>query len=730
MFRYIFPVTCLVFMSSIGAGAVQDQSPAVDLAGDPLPQGALMRLGSVRFRHDDTILFAAFLPGDKRVLSVSADGVICIWEYPSGRRLGRFGQEIDAKLPAETEPKVASAALSPDRQRLLVFGTDSVLSIWDWANAKLLGTVASAGTGPRLSGGPIYAPDGKSFLVFGGSRVLQIVDVAGGKEVTGQGGHGGPLESIEFSADGKQIITKDAKSLHRWDAATGKAISSSALPAPKMASVGKGKKAAAKAKAKLAGGAIAQTTFVSPDGRITLEVESFVGAAKAVGAAPREAVFLDTESGKELGKIGLEVVELTPRHRKPLVYSPNSKFLAAVAGNERVRIDIYEVPTGKLLRSMDAGPSGNLAGKNGVGQVMTPLTQKLVWSQDGRFLFFQFDPACPIVICDSITCHQLGTISAAASQGALESIFSPDGWNILIDLNDGTIEILELATGQKRHAFGVKLPPLPAEAKAATPLQLFAGIDEPDISFKPRARHALAPNHKSLAMSGPGGAVHIWDLLSGKELGVLKGHTAAVTGLAFAPDGKTLASASEDATALIWDMTSFNRPRPVTPLKLADMEKGWLAMSGEDAAKAYAAMAQFATAPDAALDWLKQRIVPVPHLDPVQVNGLIVQLDNDQYKIREAAQGDLLKIGEPLLPFVDKVLAKDSSQETKTRLEGLRSKLVGQRLEGERLRIYRAVELLEIIGTPGARQYLQTLAAGAPGALLTESAREAIRKKF
>ncbi|HMF11982.1 MAG TPA: hypothetical protein VKE94_06735, partial [Gemmataceae bacterium] len=68
------------------------------------------------------------------------------------------------------------------------------------------------------------------------------------------------------------------------------------------------------------------------------------------------------------------------------------------------------------------------------------------------------------------------------------------------------------------------------------------------------------------------------------------------------------------------------------------------------------------------------------------------------------------------------------SPETKRRLEDVRSKLTGLVLQGERLRAHRAVEVLERIGTAEARQVLQALADGAPGARITTSAQAALKR--
>src|SRR5438270_10528986 len=70
-----------------------DEQPRTDLYGDPLPQGALARLGTTRWRHATPVTYTAFAADGKALLTASQDSLIRLWDMSSGKEIRRFGKK-------------------------------------------------------------------------------------------------------------------------------------------------------------------------------------------------------------------------------------------------------------------------------------------------------------------------------------------------------------------------------------------------------------------------------------------------------------------------------------------------------------------------------------------------------------------------------------------------------------------------------------------------------------
>src|SRR5438552_5394856 len=102
------------------------------------------------------------------------------------------------------------------------------------------------------------------------------------------------------------------------------------------------------------------------------------------------------------------------------------------------------------------------------------------------------------------------------------------------------------------------------------------------------------------------------------------------------------------------------------------------------------------------------------------------QLDSDRFAVRQEAARELEKAGPAAKPFLERVLRGKTSPEADQRLRQIVAIL---EQAPEHVRALRAVEVLEHIGTPEARQLLERLAHGQPHVALTEEARAALQRR-
>jgi len=310
---------------------------------------------------------------------------------------------------------------------------------------------------------------------------------------------------------------------------------------------------------------------------------------------------------------------------------------------------------------------------------------------------------------------------------------------IATENSDQTATLWEIATGQPRRRLG----------KADTSRQIASGIGVGlgaggvvPRAANPATTIAFSPDGRLFAEAGfaDGGfadagadhAVRVWDLTAGKEIGQFKGHQGAITAVAFAPDSRRLITGSSDTTILVWDVGTL-KPVPaaaVAELKEGDLETCWAELLGGDGEKAYDAILKLAGSPRWAVPYLAERIKPATPADSSKLKKLIADLDSDDFTERANAAEELEKLGELAVPALQKALTgkPQPTLEFRRRAEPMVARLQGGVLTGEQIRMVRALEVLERSATPEARHLLESLAKGAPGALVTRKGQESLER--
>src|SRR5262249_45405023 len=137
-----------------------DAKARTDANGDLLPSGAVMRLGTVRFRHPLLTSAVCFSPDGKVLATACWDRPLCIWDDADGRLRRKI------RLPEDC-PFLSSLVFSPDSKTVASAGAwDEVVYLWEVATGKRVhrlshpkGRVAAVAV----------SPDGK-WIATGGSE--------------------------------------------------------------------------------------------------------------------------------------------------------------------------------------------------------------------------------------------------------------------------------------------------------------------------------------------------------------------------------------------------------------------------------------------------------------------------------------------------------------------------------------------------------------------------------
>jgi hypothetical protein len=243
---------------------------------------------------------------------------------------------------------------------------------------------------------------------------------------------------------------------------------------------------------------------------------------------------------------------------------------------------------------------------------------------------------------------------------------------------------------------------------------------------------AFSPDGRTLVSGHEDGRLRAWEAVSGKERFTIQAHPRCIRTLAFAPSGALLASGSEDGTVLVWDVDAWSRLEkpPGTSIPSKDLATLWGELASEDAGRAFQAIQNLSALPGDSVRFLQQR-VEAACVSERQISGLVADLDHDRFAVRHRAMRELEGLGQLAAHELRAALAGRPSLEVQRRVEKLLGMLPAPgefRYSRDQLRIIRAIEVLERIGSPAAKRALKALAAAKAGTLLRQEATAALER--
>jgi len=232
---------------------------------------------------------------------------------------------------------------------------------------------------------------------------------------------------------------------------------------------------------------------------------------------------------------------------------------------------------------------------------------------------------------------------------------------------------------------------------------------------------AISTDGRTVTVDGRDRTVRLWEVATAQERRQFSGHTHMIRTVVFAPDGKTVASASDDGTVLLWDVTGR---KTQGRLPRRDVQELWSDLASDDAALAYQAIWDLAAKPAEAVLLIAQRLRPLP---AGILDRLITDLDDKEFIVREKAGKELAALGTIARPALRKA-AGSSSLEVRRRAEQILAKLGKQTLPPDLVRTWRAIEVLEQVGTAEARTVLHQLAKQSTEAETVDQAKAALQR--
>jgi WD40 repeat protein len=438
--------------------------------------------------HTGPIEALCFAGNGKYLASVGRDGVARLWDVAAGKEVRAFAPAWGCSV----------LALSGDGKRLVTGDNDGVARLWNTSTGKVIRTFTGHARPIRSVA---LSADGNKLATSGPDRSVRLWDVTTGKQIR-TFAHSQAI--VSMTPDGKWLATGGWWSTRAvlWDVETGKEVRQFQGLAPSASASLKDLSAFGSAK----------ILVVTPDGRWLV-----TGDNNGTG---QTLSLWDLVQGKRVRGFQAEKGTADSTRTVSVTISGDGKRLALARGTDRKAVQVWDLRTGKLVRTFDGQARFAILSSDGKRLVTGDRVQGTrLWDVDTGKSVRAFGG------------HH-GLVSAAA--------LSPNGkWLCTGDLG-GMVWLWDVPTGK----LITKLRGHPA------------GVTS--VAFTPDVNRVVSAGANY--PGGGDGAIRVWDIDTGKELHVLP-HKGKVRSLNISPDGKRLFSDGGYRSARIWDLRTGKQIR-------------------------------------------------------------------------------------------------------------------------------------------------------------------------
>jgi WD40 repeat protein len=483
--------------------------PRGDRLGDPLPEGALARLGTSRLRGER---WYYFLPDGRRLLLPQADRSLQIFEVATGKPLARIRP---AGLPGEKQIIGSTVGFSPDGRYVAAACWEGGSGIWEAATGRLVRGLDTGGFYSILRCD--FSPDGKRVAVGGkpggggfDDNSVGVYEVESGRRLLTV-----PGTNSAFAADGRSLVVWPGygagpapRTARRVSVPGGEVLASFSHVGnfPDFTPRSDGTwvfdvLADNAVEVRDAAGGELKHTFRGPEGgedeRVYVRHAPGRRELVVVGTRPPGVWCWDLGTGKQLWHARLKAPAYFP--------ALSSDGSTLVTGDNVGVVQVWDVAAGKERTSFRPGVIGQ-----GTGVAVSPGGKVVATSTGGS-------DAKAVALWDAATGKLLSDLPGHPS-GVTAAAFAPGG-AVYTSGKDRTLRGWDAAAGRELSR---------AEAD-------------------PAAFFAAAPDGKTLYAAGPGpGPVRILDARTGRTERQLPGFTKSLVGMALTADGKRLVLAGQD----------------------------------------------------------------------------------------------------------------------------------------------------------------------------------------